>query len=344
MTTIRLQYFPYLCAFALAALLLACEVEKREAAPPIAPVLVGPRASLISLTAEKVNLNAIGASASINATALDENSSALLDAKVSWLSSNEEVASIEQTGNAIKITALRPGTTVLLAESGDGTSELTVNVSQVPASMTRVNGDGQRGQVEGALDENLVVRVNDAGGSPIEGAIVRFAVSKKGGSLSEISVFTDAVGYAFTYWTLGQKTGKHEVVASMADISSTVNFSATATAGAASSIRLVSGNKQVGPAESTLTEPAVVRVTDRFGNPVEGHRITWIATSGGGSMDPAESLTDENGHANANWPIGFKGRQTALAVDSKLKRSPIGFTATATATAVEVASVSGGKR
>src|SRR5436853_6912351 len=58
-----------------------------------------------------------------------------------------------------------------------------------------------------------------------------------------------------------------------------------------------SGDNLTGQVATRLQTPQVVLVSDANGNPVTGVTVTWAAASGGGSVDPATSTTDANGHA-----------------------------------------------
>src|SRR5439155_27160790 len=60
--------------------------------------------------------------------------------------------------------------------------------------------------------------------------------------------------------------------------------------------------------------PHVVVVADANGNPVSGIAVTWAAGTGGGSVAPAASTTDANGHAQTFRTLGpLIGKQTTSA-------------------------------
>ena len=64
-----------------------------------------------------------------------------------------------------------------------------------------------------------------------------------------------------------------------------------------------SGNGQTGTILESPPQPLVVRVTDRFGNPVAGVPIEWSAT-GGGDVRPASAVTDTDGRAATQRILG----------------------------------------
>ncbi|HWQ29066.1 MAG TPA: Ig-like domain-containing protein, partial [Dehalococcoidia bacterium] len=87
-------------------------------------------------------------------------------------------------------------------------------------------------------------------------------------------------------------------------------------------------NGQSAPGGEELPQPLEVLVRDRFGNPVAGARVTWAALTGGGTMNPAESVTDSAGRASTRWTLGLvPGTQQAAASVASL--TPASFSATA---------------
>jgi hypothetical protein len=105
------------------------------------------------------------------------------------------------------------------------------------------SGAAQTGTVNTPLAAPIVVTVVDATGKPLAGIGVSFVPNSGSGSVSAAEVSTDANGNAEVLWTLGTAAGADsmEVIAgSLAP----VTVVATATADAASTISIVSGNDQ----------------------------------------------------------------------------------------------------
>src|ERR1700744_3452444 len=67
-----------------------------------------------------------------------------------------------------------------------------------PATLTASTTDTLRAPAGTAVNTLLSVTVKNAGGQPIDSALVTFAVTTGGGSLSGTNVFTDATGKAST--------------------------------------------------------------------------------------------------------------------------------------------------
>jgi adhesin/invasin len=107
-----------------------------------------------------------------------------------------------------------------------------------------------------------------------------------------------------------------------------VRFTATARAGAATRLVLVSGDGQSAPVGTALADSLVVRVEDGAGNPVAGVAVAWTASSG--DISPATASSGADGRAAARRILGSgAGEQTATATAAGLAGSPVVFTHTA---------------
>lgn len=195
-------------------------------------------------------------------------------------------------------------------------------------TLAAVAGDGQQGTVGQPLADSLVVRVLGAGGAPLARRRVAFVVSSSAGVLAPDTTETDAEGRASARWVLGTTAGSQTAVARVVDTTAApASFAAEALPAAASAMAAAGGDNQHGDEGSTLANPLVVRVTDRFGNPVAGVDVSWRVTRGGGSVSDAHSTTGADGRASVSWTLGDSGRQQATATDSRLSGSPVQFDA-----------------
>ena len=196
------------------------------------------------------------------------------------------------------------------------------------ARLERSSGDGQRGSGGSVLSDPLVVRVTDRFGNPVSGATVHWSTDD--GSVAPASSVTGANGRASTSWTLGPSVGEQTATAASGDLEgSPLDFTATASSGDAARLVRVSGNGQSGRTGEELDDPLVVRVEDQDGNGVSGRAVSWVVTTGGGSVSSLNSTTDENGRATTRWTMGTEpGGNTLNAVVSGI--GAVGFSATAT--------------
>lgn len=96
-------------------------------------------------------------------------------------------------------------------------------------------------------------------------------------------------------------------------------------------LAVVHGNGQNGTIGEALGDSLVVRVTDRFGNPVRGVEVTWAA-EGGGTTDPVSTMTGVDGRAATLRTLGNEpGSYTTVATVAGLADAPVIFTNTAVA-------------
>ena len=67
---------------------------------------------------------------------------------------------------------------------------------------------------------------------------------------------------------------------------------------------IASGDGQEGTAGETLGDAVVARVEDAGGAPIWGLSVTFMASNGDGSADPATAETDADGLAQSSWTLG----------------------------------------
>jgi len=218
------------------------------------------------------------------------------------------------------------GSPVLFAASG---------TRDVAAQLLRVSIDTQTATAGQAVSTPPAVRVVDQFGNPIPGAPVTFALTGALlGSLTPSNATTDSLGVArVTSWTLASVAGLNTVDASAPGlVGSPMTFSATGIVTTATNMVLSAGNGQSGVVGTALATADSVAVKNAVGLPVQGVPVHWAAGPGGGSMNPATSVTDVNGIASSTHTLGpTVGTQTATASVSGLAGSPVSFTATALA-------------
>lgn len=93
-------------------------------------------------------------------------------------------------------------------------------------------------------------------------------------------------------------------------------------------VDVVRGDRQNGTIGQALPDSLVVRVTDRFGEPVPGAEVTWAADNGG-TVDPATATTDGAGRAGTMRTLGSQpGTYTTRAAVTGLPGDPLIFVTT----------------
>jgi acetyl esterase/lipase len=88
------------------------------------------------------------------------------------------------------------------------------------------------------------------------------------------------------------------------------------------------GNGQSGTVGQELAGPIVARVTDAEGRGVSGVTVTFAASAGSGSFDPATAVTDVQGNATAAWTLGTVAGPAGATVAVEVLE-PAGVSATA---------------
>lgn len=202
-----------------------------------------------------------------------------------------------------------------------------------PFKLAYVSGDGQTTEVNKQLEYPLVVELLDANDCPIPGQMVRFAVEKGNGNLSNggqiQEILTNKMGRVATNLIIGSKAGENVVKTTSPSLNGHfIEFMARGMSGAPEEMILVSGNNLAGPAGSTLKEPFVVLVKDSFDNPIPDFQVNFKVSMGNGFFTGRKSkytvITDANGKAQAYFTLGTKqGFNRITVTGKKLRRSKI---------------------
>ena len=231
------------------------------------------------------------------------------------------------------------GTGYTLAASATGltgATSSTFNITSGAASSIAINaGDGQSATVGTSVSTAPSVIVRDASNNPVSGVSVTFAVATGGGSGTILTTTTNASGIATVgSWTLGTTAGSNTMTATSGSLTgSPITFTATGTAGAASSIAINAGDGQSATVGTSVSTAPSVIVRDASNNPVSGVSVTFAVATGGGSGTSLTTTTNASGIATVgSWTLGATaGSNTMTATSGSLTGSPITFTATGTA-------------
>jgi alpha-tubulin suppressor-like RCC1 family protein len=237
-------------------------------------------------------------------------------------------------------TTVGPQTAVAMLSTGfvsDSTSFSATATTGAAGVISLVSGNNQTATVGTTLPLKLVIHVTDTFGNNSSGAQVTWAAASLSGTVTPTIDSTGADGTASTTWTVGNTVATQTVTATVAGLPPIVFNAVTNGDTAHVVMTIVSGATQSGAASSALPAALSVRVTDRFGNPIVGDKLTWNgAISGGGTVSAITSTTDATGLASTSWTLGARaGAQTLQAVESG-KSLTANFTGTATLTFSDV--------
>jgi hypothetical protein len=202
-------------------------------------------------------------------------------------------------------------------------------VDATPATITGTPTDTIHATVGSTVVTPLAVVVKNKAGSPIDSAVVTFAVTGGGGSVSAASVRTDVNGQATTSWTLGPTAGVQTASATATGLTS-VTFVAIAAAGAPATVTKAGGDAQSALAGTNVAVAPSVKVADALGNPIQNVLVTFAVASGGGSVTGGLANTNASGIATVgSWKLGGAiGANTLTATAGSL--TAVTFTATGT--------------
>lgn len=201
-----------------------------------------------------------------------------------------------------------------------------------PTVMSLTSGNGQSGPAGTSLVSSFVVTVKDAGGFPVYGQPVTFAVTGGGGIVNQGRVLTNGLGQAASRLTLGATPGPNTVTATSPGITgSPITFTATGNTGSPpTTIALTSGNNQSAVVNTVLPIPFVVTVKNAAGLPCQGVSVVFAVTLGGGRLSATTVATDATGQAKTTLTLGATpGVNNVTCTKAGLTGSPVTFKATA---------------
>ena len=172
------------------------------------------------------------------------------------------------------------------------------------ATIATVSGDNQSGPVGSTLTA-MTVLVSDAGGNPVSGVTVNFAITLSpagatGMGVSPASPVTGANGQASSQLTLGTIAGQYTVRASSGSLTgSPLTFHATANPGIAGRLKITQQPAASQTAGQPFSPVPTVQVQDNEGNLVSGDQsnVTAILTAGQGTLQGTTTVQAANGIA-----------------------------------------------
>ncbi|MBN2411433.1 Ig-like domain-containing protein [candidate division KSB1 bacterium] len=220
--------------------------------------------------------------------------------------------------------------------------------SATPAAANKLvknnpNSDNQNGIVGNPLPKQIEAMVTDIYGNPIAGHQVTFEIKNNGGTLQGATgspdvikqVTTDSKGIASIIWIMPIAPGQVQLEARATTAggnplnNSPQIYTAFAGVDAANEMIRVTGTDLSGTVAKPLTNKLIVKIVDRFQNPVGGYPVTFTVTDGNGQVNgntqaTIQSATD--GTAQVEWILGnesgFENNQveatSSVTINSKI--------------------------
>ena len=216
----------------------------------------------------------------------------------------------------------------LMASMVTGGCDWGAGPPPIPVSLEAVAGAGQEATVGKPVPVSPAVRVLNRKGKPMRGQDVLFSVVSGAGQLSAHERVTDEDGIARVgAWILGPKAGQQALQAQVANLPP-VFFTANGVADDPATVVIQSGDGQTGTVGSPLELKPRVLLRDAYQNLVEGARVQFLVSEGGGYLSVSTAETNSSGVAEAgSWTLGTTpGTNTLMATVSNLP--PVTFTAT----------------
>ena len=247
------------------------------------------RAHSVTLTPTLDTAYAIGDTIQLAAVVIDSSGTAMMGVGPSWTSGDPSVAMVSQAGT---VTAQGAGATTILVRVGRVETRARIVVLQRPASL---EVDDTLVRVPESERMPLAGRVVDARGNPIVGADVTWsapdpAIAKVEGA--------DVVGVSPGRTALTAMAGQLQLLLPVEVMP------------VPSSITVLDGEGQRGPAGRPLPKLVAAQIVSRTGRPIPGVPATFHSLSPGASAEPALDTSDARGMVQTTWRLGdLPGRQ-----------------------------------
>jgi adhesin/invasin len=257
------------------------------------PVPGGPGAALRahSVTVGPVldTAYAIGDTIQLAAVVTDSSGTAMMGVAPAWTSGDPSIAMVSQAGT---VTAQGAGATAIVVRVGRIEARSRIVVLQRPASL---EVDDTLVRVPESERVPLVAHVVDARGNPIVGADVTWSAPDPAIATVEGA---DVVGISPGRTALTAMAGQLQVLLPVEVMP------------VPSSITVLAGEGQRGPAGRPLPVPVAAQIVSRTGRPMPGVIATFHSPSPGASAEPALDTSDARGMVQAVWRLGdLPGRQ-----------------------------------
>jgi hypothetical protein len=211
-----------------------------------------------------------------------------------------------------------PGSQLLIAmvQHLDSTLGVTAEADPVPANTRTVAViEHPSGAAALPLADPVQLRVTDSIGRVLPDVPVSW--NALDGTVEPLAPRTDSAGIARARWTLGPAAGTQRLRAQVGAAHGgaaipPVTITASALAGAAARMVVVSGDRQRGTVGAPLRRPIVVRVLDAAGNGVaEAALVVSVAS---GTLLDSLVRTDASGNASLSWTLGRSAGSHTLGV------------------------------
>ena len=170
-----------------------------------------------------------------------------------------------------------------------------------PATISIVSGNNQSVPTATFLPQPMVIKVTDANNNPVATTPLTWTVLSGFMNLTNVGTSTNGAGEASSggfVTSSGGSTVTVQVTAGSASATFTINVSVPAA-----TIAIVSGNNQSAQINTPFTNPLVVQLLDKNGNPASFSSVGFAA-NGVATITPTIAVADATGQATATIVAG----------------------------------------
>ncbi len=219
----------------------------------------------------------------------DSSGTVMMGIAPAWTSGDPSIAMVSQAGT---VTAQGAGTTAIVVRVGQVEARSRIVVRQLPASL---EVDDTLVRVPESERMPLIAHVVDTRGHAIVGADVTWAAPDP------------AVATVEGAEVVGVSPGRTALTAMAGQLQLLVPVEVVPVP---SSITVLGGEGQRGPAGRSLPVPVAAQIVSRTGRPMPGVAATFHSVSAGASAEPALDTSDARGMVRTVWRLGdLPGRQ-----------------------------------
>jgi len=200
-----------------------------------------------------------------------------------------------------------------------------------------ISGDNQSVPVNSRLEKPLIVQISNGNGNGVANKSLIFEVTQSDGKLANgrklQEVLTDASGLAQTELILGSRAGENRVQVRLKEsTNSHISFTALGKPAEPAQMIYVAGNHQNSLSGKELKDSFIIKVIDKFDNPIPDWPVTYKVIKGKGYFPEKKSVfitnTDDNGIAEAYFTLGSKPGFNSVQVMAKgIRKTKIEFEA-----------------
>lgn len=213
---------------------------------------------------------------------LDQEGAPILDAALTWSTSDDRIAHIQdEQGAAATLVAKQPGTTTITVSYETLSASAEIKVHNRPVDIVAISGSGQEALGGETLRDSLVLRAVDRRGDGVSGVRIGFTVTAGGGSVSPSSGLTDVNGFLRSAWNLGSPGPQTAEARASEDQDRVKNLKDSVVVFTAQAIATLH-SLEVHPSSATLEEGDTLRLnadaTASDGSHVSDPQVLWEST------------------------------------------------------------------